>query len=296
MKRIFKAMLVVCVLSLAFITTAHAQATRTWVSGVGDDANPCSRTAPCKTFAGAISKTAAAGEIDALDSGGFGALTITKSITIDGGSNLAGVLVGGTNGININAAATDRVTLRGLTFDGAGTGIDGVQIIAAGNVVIEHCTFQGFTRNNIALSITSAGYLMVKDTTIIGGDKGVVITGTTGPGPVSALLSNVTVQGTRIGIQTLRGHIDGTHVTVQNTSAFGAQASIGSIGLESSLFSGNFTAVQAQPGGQVNLSNVDMFNNTFGIGSGGGFVNSALNNRQFNSTTPGTPTGNMIVQ
>jgi hypothetical protein len=296
MKRLFKAMLVVCVLSFAFITTAHAQATRTWVSGVGDDANPCSRTAPCKTFAGAISKTAAAGEIDALDSGGFGAVTITKSITIDGGSNLAGVLVSGTNGININAAATDRVTLRGLTFDGIGSGIDGVQINAAGNVVIDHCTFQGFTRNNIALSITSAGYLMVKDTTIIGGDKGVVITGTTGPGPVSALLTNVTVQGSRIGIQTLRGHIDATHLTVQNTTAFGAQASVGAIGLESSLFSGNFTAVQAQAGSQINLSNVDMFNNTFGIGSGGGAVNSAVNNRQFNSTTPGMPTGNMIVQ
>jgi hypothetical protein len=63
---------------------AQAQATRTWVSGVGDDANPCSRTAPCKTFAGAISKTAPCGEISVLDPGGFGAVTITKSITING--------------------------------------------------------------------------------------------------------------------------------------------------------------------------------------------------------------------
>jgi hypothetical protein len=69
---------------LLYAAPAQAQATRTWVSGVGDDANPCSRTAPCKTFAGAISKTAPGGEIDALDPGGFGALTITKSITIDG--------------------------------------------------------------------------------------------------------------------------------------------------------------------------------------------------------------------
>src|ERR1700709_98137 len=80
-------------------TTASAQATRTWVSGVGDDANPCSRTAPCKTWAGAISKTAAGGEIDALDPGGFGALTITKAITIDGGGGqVASTLVAGTNG------------------------------------------------------------------------------------------------------------------------------------------------------------------------------------------------------
>src|SRR6204780_522510 len=87
------------------IAPAHAQATRTWISGVGDDANPCSRTAPCKTFAGAISKTTTGGEIDALDPGGFGALTITKSITLDGGGGqVASILVSGTPGITVNAA------------------------------------------------------------------------------------------------------------------------------------------------------------------------------------------------
>src|SRR5574339_613770 len=86
------------VVTLTLATTAHAQATRTWVSGVGDDANPCSRTAPCKTFAGAISKTAANGEISVLDPGGFGAVTITKSITIVGRNAEAGILAAGTNG------------------------------------------------------------------------------------------------------------------------------------------------------------------------------------------------------
>src|SRR4029453_17821662 len=86
-------------------TAAQAQATRTWVSGVGNDANPCSRTAPCKTFAGAISKTAVGGFIDVLDPGGFGAVTIGKSITIDGsGGPLAGVLASGTQGVIINSA------------------------------------------------------------------------------------------------------------------------------------------------------------------------------------------------
>src|ERR1700687_1154852 len=95
------------------IAPAHAQATRTWVSGVGDDANPCSRTAPCKTWPGAISKTAPGGEIDALDPGGFGAVTITKSITLDGGGGqVASILVTGTSGIDISAAATDVVTIR----------------------------------------------------------------------------------------------------------------------------------------------------------------------------------------
>src|SRR5208282_5897444 len=101
------------------IAPAHAQATRTWISGVGDDANPCSRTAPCKTFAGAISKTTAGGEIDALDPGGFGALTITKSITLDGGGGqVASILVSGTPGINVAAGGNDVVTIRNIRFQG----------------------------------------------------------------------------------------------------------------------------------------------------------------------------------
>src|SRR5580658_5116936 len=118
-------------LSAGFILTivatpAWAQATRTWVSGVGDDANPCSRTAPCKTFAGAISKTAASGEINVLDPGGFGAVTITKAITIaNDGVGEAGVLVSGTNGIVITAPG-GIVNLRGLVINGLNTSINGV--------------------------------------------------------------------------------------------------------------------------------------------------------------------------
>src|SRR5215831_17573081 len=114
MRKTLLSIATLCVGIMLATASANAQATRTWVSGVGDDANPCSRTAPCKTFAGAISKTAPNGEIDVLDPGGFGALTITKSIIIDGGGNLAGVLVSGTNGIVVSAGATDRVVLRNL--------------------------------------------------------------------------------------------------------------------------------------------------------------------------------------
>src|SRR5436853_5822127 len=105
-------------------TTAHAQATRTWVSGVGDDVNPCSRTAPCKTFAGAISKTAVDGEINCLDPGGFGAVTITKSITIDCTGTFGSVLAAGTSGVIINAnnaGANDPlriVRLKGISING----------------------------------------------------------------------------------------------------------------------------------------------------------------------------------
>src|SRR5438128_908278 len=140
--------LAVAIFAVAVVPTLQAQATRTWVSGVGDDANPCSRTAPCKTFAGAISKTAAGGEIDAVDPGGFGAVTITKSITIDGGtgSGWASILASAVTGVIINATTTSDVTLRNIAINGAGTtlGIDGVRILAARRVHIENCQIFNF--------------------------------------------------------------------------------------------------------------------------------------------------------
>src|SRR5579864_4117702 len=129
---------------------AGAQASRTWVSGVGDDANPCSRTAPCKTFAGAISKTAAGGEIDALDPGGFGALTITKAITIDGGGGqVASVLVSGTNGIVVQAGPSDVIILRNLRINGIGTGINGIRFLTGKALSVENCDIFGFTTNGV---------------------------------------------------------------------------------------------------------------------------------------------------
>src|SRR5436189_573285 len=126
----------VCVSFLLLVSAlANAQATRTWVSGVGDDVNPCSRTAPCKTFAGAISKTAVNGEINCLDPGGFGTVTITKSITIDCHEIFASILNAGTNGIIINydsfavADARKTVRLRNLNFNGVDTGLNGIRIL-----------------------------------------------------------------------------------------------------------------------------------------------------------------------
>src|SRR5665213_1111585 len=123
------AAMAICGLASLYVTPAFAQATHTWVSGVGDDANPCSRTAPCKTFAGAISKTAISGAISVLDPGGFGAVTITKAISIINDYSGEGeILASGTYGITVNAGATDTVILRGLVIDGAGqTGLTGIR-------------------------------------------------------------------------------------------------------------------------------------------------------------------------
>jgi hypothetical protein len=146
------AMLVLCALA----SPAHAQATRTWVSGVGDDANPCSRTAPCKTFAGAISKTAPFGEINCLDPGGFGAVTITKSIIISCETGTAGVLVSGTNGIVVSVASTDVVYLRGLDFEGMTTGLSGILFLGAGTLHVEHCLIRNFKSASAGMGISVA--------------------------------------------------------------------------------------------------------------------------------------------
>lgn len=136
---------IVIVAALTVSMSAFGQATRTWVSGVGDDANPCSRTAPCKTFAGAISKTAAAGEINVLDPGGFGAVTITKSMTIDGYGAEASILASGTTGVIINGAGI-IVNLRNLSINGASTTAgSGIRILNAAAVNIENVTIMNFT-------------------------------------------------------------------------------------------------------------------------------------------------------
>jgi hypothetical protein len=160
------AMIPAMIIATLFSVPAKAQATRTWVSGVGDDANPCSRTAPCKTFAGAISKTAAGGEINVLDPGGFGAVTITKSIQIRSEEVEAGVLVSGTNGIVVSAAASDKVLLEGLDIEGLGTGLNGVQILAGGQVYVIRCTIRHFQNGVNMVSSTSGARVFIKDSFI----------------------------------------------------------------------------------------------------------------------------------
>lgn len=210
-------------------TPAFAQATRTWVSGVGDDANPCSRTAPCKTFAGAISKTAAGGEINVLDPGGFGAVTITKSITISSEGFEAGVLVSGTNGIVVNAASTDVVILRGLDFQGLGTGLAGISFLAGGALHIEKCVIRGFgagvaTGINIIPSGQSNVY--ISDTIVsengTGTTGGGIIFMASGSGGVNATLVNVKSENNVLGIRADgTGSSGGITVVIKNSSASG---------------------------------------------------------------------------
>src|SRR5581483_1837494 len=146
---------------------AGAQATLTFVSGVGSDSNPCSRSAPCLSLAGAISKTAAGGEIDALDPGGFGTVTITKSITLDGGGGqVASILAsGGVSGIIVNAGASDVVLIRNIRINGAGGGLHGIQFLAAAMLIVDHCEVFGFSNNGVDIALSGNGAAFIMDTT-----------------------------------------------------------------------------------------------------------------------------------
>lgn len=208
----FPATIAVFLLSVA---PAAAQATRTWVSGVGDDANPCSRTAPCKTFAGAISKTAAGGEIDALDPGGFGAVTITKAITLAAeGAGEGGIVVAGTNGITVSAGANDIVILRGLQLDGGPIGsnsLNGVKFNTGAVLEVQNCSIRNFTGGSpngygILFAPSAASSLFVSDTVITsngnatGSSGGGIFINPTAGGSAQASLTRVNVVNNMAGI------------------------------------------------------------------------------------------------
>jgi hypothetical protein len=285
---------------LLFASLASAQATRTWVSGVGDDANPCSRTAPCKTFAGAISKTAAGGVIDVLDPGGFGAVTITKSITIEAVGTVAGVLVSATNGIIVNAAAADVVVLRGLSIEGLGTGLDGVHFTGGQALTVEGCVINGFVGNAISFQpATGAGALFVKDTIAHNmkgaGAGGILVKPAAGASAVASI-DNVRLERTNFGVRVEDGSIATVRNSVITKCAVGGviAVSVGgtaSISLDGTALIKNSGAAVTSNGAlaQVRLADVTIFDNTSGLVSlSSGKILSFGNNMNSDS---GTPTG-----
>jgi hypothetical protein len=299
-----KASLLFNIVAAAFVclvlsAPAHAQATRTWVSGVGDDANPCSRTAPCKTFAGAISKTAMFGEINCLDPGGYGTVTITKSITIDCHYTLGSLLNAGVNGVTINydsfQAADTRKTVRlhGLAFNGANTGVIGVRIIGGANsagsaVFIEDCVIDGNfggTARGISDERSGGGELYVTNTTVRNnGATGIAVSPASGSTAISVSISNVRVQNSFFGMAI------GSGVTATiNESVFSGNTSGGveadggaTMVIDRSVISGNGTGISAS--GTIRISNSDISFNTAGMS---GTVQSFSNNRFTNNGAGG---------
>ncbi len=284
-------------------SSVWAQATRTWVSGVGDDANPGSRTAPCKTFAGAISKTAAGGEIDCLDPGGFGAVTITKSITIDGSGTFASILGSGTNGIVINAGATDVITIRGLSINGAGTGLNGIRFIAGGALHIENCTIFNFSQKGVDFEPAGAARLFISDTTIRNNNNavngGAVLLQAGAAGSVIASLDRVRLHGNTFGVQAaLRTTANIRRCQIVSNQTNGIFASGNAVTPVSVYVEGCYIADCLARGirsdgsmTKVRISNNTITQNLTGLAvNASGQIISFGNNRIAGNTTDGAPT------
>jgi hypothetical protein len=221
--------------------TASAQATRTWVSGVGDDANPCSRTAPCKTWAGAISKTAAAGEIDCLDPGGFGAVTITKSMTLACQSGTGGVSVSGTYGINVVVSAGSYVTLKGLDINGIGplgNSLAGVRMAGGGSLTIEDCIIYGFqgatTGYGVYVNGTAAAHVLIENTRIRNNLIGVFVE------PQGGVANSVLIEHT---------------IVESNPTANLSVVTGGTVVISDSTFAGGPTAIAYSGGSVISYGN-----------------------------------------
>jgi len=297
---------------LATASLASAQATRTWVSGVGDDANPCSRTAPCKTWAGAISKTAAGGEIDALDPGGFGAVTITKSVTLDGGGGqVASVLVAATNGIVVAAQPTDVVILRNLRVNGLGgsgtPGLNGILFLSGKRFHVEHCVIFGFPQLAIGVEPSggAAGQLFVSDTEMANNGTGILLKrGTSATGTIAATIERSCMDGNATGLDAedysvatmLDGFVSANSTTgVLSTAANGTSE----INLEGCIVAGNGVGVQANANGTVRLSETMVTSNTTGLqesGTPAGTIISYGNIQIAGNTTNGAPTSTVPQQ
>lgn len=295
-----KAVFVLVVLIILSVgTVAQAQATRTWVSGVGDDANPCSRTAPCKTYAGAISKTAAGGIISTLDPGGFGAVTITKSITIEGTGTLGSILHTGTNGVIINALATDVVVLRDLSFHGGNTGLDGVRILQAGEVYIQNCVIQNTAGDGIDIApsgaVTTTKVFVERSTVKNNSTDGINIlpssTGTVRLVVDDSFIGGNTGNGIEVGgnnnnavVMNSRLHQNGTNgITVLNASSTAS--------VESTSIAHNATGANAAGGSTIRLSNCNIAANTTNGVTGtiiGFFNNTIAQNNGNNTVTSST--------
>lgn len=283
---------------------ANAQATRTWVSGVGDDANPCSRTAPCKTFAGAISKTAANGAINVLDPGGFGGVTITKSITIEAEGALAGILVSGTNSIIVNVGTSDVVTLRGLQMEGLGNSPSAVSFLGGAALIVENVKIEGFSTAGINFVPTNNATLTVRDSRVHTSGIGINIQ------PAAAGSANVTIDNVQLfqnignGLQVQGAASVNLRNSVISSNSANGIAVIGGgspvqLMLDNVIASENSSAGLLAQGSAatVRMSGSTLSGNTQGIQvTTGAQVISFGNNRNRGNILDGAPTSTLNLQ
>lgn len=288
-----KALLIsVTILSLPFI--AAAQATRTWVAGMGDDINACSRSQPCKTFAGAISKTSTGGEINTIDAGGYGTVVISKSITIDGTGGMAGVLSTGSNGIIINITSAGdsakTVRLRRLSLNGGGTGMDGIKIVSAGQVFIDEVLVDGFTQNGVNLGASGA-YVSVTKSIVRNIRKfGFnLVPGGTAPSAMVSL-DSTTVSTCEAGVYAGSGVVASIRDSSFQHNLIGVSAEDADVAMVNCLVAHGGRGLMARARGVIRISQVTVTRNDLGLVVTNGKIISFKNNIIHGNRTDGAPT------
>ncbi len=283
-------------------SVTYAQTTQTWVSGSGDDASAtCSVAAPCRTFAAALAKTAAGGEISIGGIGQFGAVTINKSVSINAVGALGSIVVpAGQNGITIAAGPTDVVILRGLTMNGAGAGVNGIQFTSGGRLHVENCTISNFTNEGILFQPTASSALQVNNVSIRSNIGGAVNIQPTVPGTAVASLNNLKAETNLRGVRAY----DGSTVVVRNSVVSNSTTGTGFSGasvaggivdftIENSVSSGNPSAGVSSNGANstMRISNVTVTGNGTGLMAvNGGKILSFGNNRVNGNLSNGAPT------
>jgi len=277
--RILFAAMAACFSLAMTASPASAQATRTWVSGVGDDVNPCSRTAPCKTFAGAMSKTATHGEINCLDPASYGAVTINKAMSIVCQYTEAGALgTLGSNAMVVNAPAGEAVYLSGLDLQGANSGLNGIRFIAGASLTVENSRIRNFGGANgqgILFQPGGTSRLIVRNSTIVsngnGATGGGILIQPTGAGVATATINNVDVSlNAGVGGIVVNGAstvmIANSNVTYN--TGFGIRTATGSptVRVGTTVITGNGTGV-SNGAGTIESYCTNQFNGNSGDGA-----------------------------
>jgi len=304
MKAFMLANTVVATMLALLLPAGPAQAQlRTWVASNGADANPCSRTAPCLTLAGAFAKTQAGGEISIVDSHVYaGNLTINKAITINGEGALASVHAPSGTAITVAAGASDQVILRNLFINGAGGGSVGISLVS-GNLTVDKCFIYGFTTGfvggigiNVAASSTS--FLAVRNSDITNSSHGIVVTTTSGyavAGLDEVHINNI--PGLGVSASSTNAYIEINRSSIRNAGQAAVSASGNSVvSVNNSEITNSALAINANSGSIIRINANSIFDNTTGFSIGAGATIATANNNKTagngGSTIPNGAIGN----
>jgi hypothetical protein len=271
--------------------------TRTYVSGLGRDGNPCTPSSPCQTFEAALVRTVAGGEIYVLDSANYGAVTINKAVSITSEGAVAGVVATSGAGIIIAAGAGDVINLRGLDIDGGGSGGIGIQFSSGQSLNIQKSTVRGFQNSGISFGPNGPGTLFITDTTVTNNaNNGISVT--SNGSVVSGAINRVTASRNGTGILVYGGNASVTIIdTVAGSNNYGIGASSSAVMVRNCTVSNNAIGIAADQAAIVRVGQSTVTANGTGWqATNGAQVQSYSNNNVGGNTTDGAQTSTVALQ